>query len=65
MTTGQTVYVVNAKTNSVDEWVYHYTVRANKTTLVFLTHGKKSCFIPINCVFDTYEKAVAVANKRV
>jgi hypothetical protein len=61
MKTGDTVYTVNAKTNEVDTWTYAGTMRADGTLLIHLKSGKKECVLPARCVFDSMEKARAVA----
>ena len=62
MKSGQTVYTVNAKTNTVDEWTYMGIFRTPLTTLVHLRDGEMFCFLPINCVYETREKAEEIAN---
>ena len=60
---GDKVYTVNAKTNEVDEWEYAGAFKGNGETLIQLIDGDKTCFLPARCVFDTKEKALAVATK--
>ena len=57
MVVGQTVYTVNNETNEVDEWKY-----GGKIGLIVILHGDKGfCCLPTRCVFETHEKALAVA----
>ena len=61
---GKTVYTVNAKTNSVDEWVcfgeFTGLYQGKKERLCFLEKDKKRLVLPKRCVFLTKEKALAV-----
>lgn len=61
MKTGDTVYTVNAKTNEVDTWTYQGYIPAGGKRVIYLTRGVKSCVLPERCVFDSVEKARAVA----
>lgn len=61
MEIGQTVYTINAKTNKVDEWTYNGVMRTPKELLAHLTNGKKYCFLPVRCVFNTKLEAQFVA----
>ena len=60
---GDKVYTVNAKTNEVDTWEYAGVFKTKDETLIQLVDGKKTCFLPARCVYDTKEKATAVARK--
>ena len=64
MDLGQKVYTVNAKNNHVDSWQYGGALKANGEILIQLVNGKKSCFLPKRCVYDSREKAQAVAAKK-
>lgn len=61
MKIGRTVYTVNNKTNKVDEWKYNGVLRTPDKLLVNLVNGKKSCFLPASCVFESKDQASAVA----
>jgi hypothetical protein len=61
MTVGDKVYTVNAKTNGVDSWQFGGALRSNGELLYCLVKGKKQCFLPARCVFESREKALAVA----
>lgn len=63
MNIGDTVYTVNNKTNKVDSWIYNGTLRTPDAILVQLVDCTSSCFIPFTCVFESREKAQAVADK--
>ena len=58
---GQTVYTVNAKTNNVDSWQSVGALKSKGEILIHLVNGKKYCFLPKRFVFDSLEKAQAVA----
>ena len=62
MILGQKVFTVNAKTNSIDSWEYAGEMFAKTERLIHLVNGKKQCVLPARCVFDSEEKARAVAN---
>ena len=64
MNFGQTVYTVNNKNNNIDSWKYAGAIRSNNELVILLANGKKQCALPARCVFDTREKAQAVANKK-
>lgn len=61
---GKTVYTVNAKTNSVDDWVcfreFTGLYQGKKERLCFLEKDKKRLVLPKRCVFLTKEMALAV-----
>lgn len=61
MLVGDTVYIVNAKTNKVDSWIYNGTLRTPNEILINLVNGKKSCFLPARCVYLSKIQALAVA----
>ena len=65
---GKTVYVVNAKTNTVDSWIltgeFKGSLNGKRETICFLSKGRKSCALPKRCVFETEEAARAVLNIR-
>lgn len=63
MDLGQKVYTVNGKTNTVDTWQYAGALRSNGELLIQLSRGKKTCFLPARCVFESREKAQEVADK--
>lgn len=63
MVVGDRVYTVNAKNNNVDSWQFAGALKSKGEVLIQLVNGKKSCFLPKRCVFDTHEKAQAVAAK--
>ena len=64
---GKVVYTVNAKTNEVDYWVCSGEItglyRGNKERLCVLRRDRKSCILPKRCVFESWEKASAVAKR--
>ena len=64
MIVGDRVYTVNAKNNNVDSWQYAGALRVKGELLIQLVNGKKSCFLPKRCVFDSREKAQAIANSK-
>jgi hypothetical protein len=59
---GQTVFTVNAKTKSVDEWVCNGFLPQRDEILVHLTRGTKYMFLPLRCVYTSRGKALEVAN---
>ena len=61
MIVGQTVYTVNNRTNEVDEWQYAGTLPTKDELLIHLRTANNQCFLPARCVFETREKALAVA----
>ena len=61
MKIGQDVYTVNNKTNAVDTWKYAGMLRTKDDLLIQLTKGKSLCFLPARCVFESKDKALAVA----
>ena len=62
--TGKTVYTVNAKTNTVDEWIcfgeFTGVYQERKERLCYLGHNGFSCVLPKRCVFLSKAKALAV-----
>lgn len=62
MDIGQKVYTVNGKNNNVDSWQYAGALRTRTEILYHLVKGKKSCFLPARCVFDSKEKAQDIAD---
>lgn len=58
MKIGDTVYTVNAKTNTVDAWTFSGGYIPGYT---YLTKGSKMCFMPSKCVFETKAEAEKVA----
>ena len=66
MKLGQIVYTVNGKTNKVDTWEVAGMMDTPNGVMVHLAtlSGKSYCFLPRNCVFETREKALEIANKR-
>lgn len=61
---GQVVYTVNAKTNSIDEWLYNAMLPTQQGILLHLTNRKKYCMLPANCVFEDKTQALKVLNKK-
>lgn len=61
MEEGQTVYTVNAKTNTVDTWIYSGHLKTKEGLRLLLTNGKKSCFLPARCVFESELEAKFIA----
>lgn len=61
MVVGQTVYTVNNETNEVDEWKYAGALPTKDELLIHLMRNRGECFLPARCVFETHEKALAVA----
>ena len=57
----QTVYTVNAKSNTVDSWEYSGVLKTRGGMLLHLTNGKKYCFLPARCVFKTELEAKFIA----
>ena len=64
MTVGDKVYTVNAKNNNVDVWQFAGAIKIKDEILYQLSKGKKSCLLPKRCVFDSREKAQAIANSK-
>ena len=64
MKIGQEVYTVNAKTNEVDTWLFNGALRSKGELLIHLVNGKKYGFLPARCVYESKEKALAVANAK-
>ena len=62
------VYVINAKTDKVDDWILDGEISAiyqgKKETVCLLRKGRKSCALPKRCVFETEEAARAVLNRK-
>jgi hypothetical protein len=58
---GQTVYTVNAKTNTVDSWEYSGKLKTREGVQLLLTNGKKRTFLPARCVFKTELEAKFIA----
>lgn len=61
MKEGQTVYTVNAKTNKVDSWTFSGHLKTKEELLLLLTNGKKSCFLPARCVYESELEAKFIA----
>lgn len=64
MKIGQEVYTVNAKTNKVDTWTYNGALPTKDELLIHLVNGKKYCFLPARCVYESKDKALAVAEAK-
>lgn len=64
MKLGQIVYTVNAKTNEVDEWRYVTLLSTPKGYFAHLRNGKKYCFLPVSCVYETREAALIIAKSK-
>ena len=62
---GKIVYTLNAKTNTVDEWICIGQLtgqfRGKKERLCILQKDKKQLVLPKRCVFLTEKDALAVA----
>lgn len=61
MNLGQKVYTVNNKNNNIDSWQFAGALRSNGELLYQLVNGKRTCYLPARCVFDSREKALSVA----
>lgn len=61
MKIGQTVYTVNNKTNTIDEWTFNGVLNTGGKRLCHLVNGKKYCFLPHNAVYSTRTKALQIA----
>ena len=64
MTVGDRVYTVNAKNNNVDSWQYGGAIRSKGELLIHLINGKRYCYLPARCVFESREKAQEIANSK-
>lgn len=60
MKIGDKVYVVNAKTNKVDEWIFDGYVIMPKEPFCRLLNGDKFCALPKRCVFENKAQAKKV-----
>lgn len=62
---GETVYTVNAKTNSIDEWECFGEIngiyRGKGERLCMLEHDGKQAVLPKRCVFTSREKALKIS----
>ena len=61
MKTGDKVYTVNNKTGKVDLWVFNGYMPTNRGLLAHLSNGRKYCFLPVRCVFETEIAAMKIA----
>ena len=61
MNIGDTVYTVNGKTNGVDTWQYDGVLPTKDGLLLRLVNGKKICYLPKRCVFETELEAKFIA----
>ena len=62
MKIGDTVYTINAKTNTVDSWTYNGMLPTKDGALCHLVNGKKYCCLPKRCVFETELEAKFIAD---
>lgn len=60
MKIGDTVYVINAKTNKIDEWTFDGVLKMPNGLFYRLVRGKEFCVLPRRCVFKTKDQALAV-----
>ena len=65
MKPGQTVYVINAKTNKLDEWIFDGYMIMPNGAFCRLVSGKNFCMLPKRCVFKDKDKALKVLKKKI
>ena len=61
MEVGQTVYTVNNVTNKVDSWTYAGVLPTKDELLLHLVNGKRYCYLPARCVFESELEAKFIA----
>ena len=63
MKVGDIVYTVNNVTQKVDSWVYTGALPTKDALLLRLERNGRFCHLPARCVFESEDKALAVARK--
>lgn len=62
------VFVANAKTKEADAWIltgqFKATYQGKPELICTLSKGRKLCALPMRCVFETEEAALAVLKAR-
>ena len=64
MKVGDTVYVINAKTNKLDEWTFDGYMIMPNGAFCRLVKGKNFCMLPKRCVFKSKVQALKVLKKK-
>ena len=63
MKIGDTVYTINAKTNTIDDWILDGFINTPEEPFCQLTKGSKFCALPKRCVFKDKDQALKVLSK--
>lgn len=63
MKIGDTVYTINNKTNNIDSWTFGGLLRTPKEILAYLAKGRKYCYLPLRCVFETEAEAKTIIER--
>ena len=61
---GDTVYTVRGDTNTIDTWKLEAQILTPEGEKAILKRGTLTCILPSNCVFETREEALEIANRR-